>query len=192
MALRVMVVDDHAERAELVADALHNSGYRVSVVTDNDVDLYSEVQACSPEVIIVAMDSPSRDTLEYIQSITARQPRPVVLFSKVGDQEMIRAAIQSGVSSYIVDGLQVHRLKPILDVAIERFREFQTLREELHKAKSDLAERKTIERAKGILMKKRGLSEGEAYKALRSLAMNRNKKLVEIAESILAAADLLG
>lgn len=192
MSLRILVVDTHAKRAKEVAQTLENVGYRVTCLSHGDVDLYEEVRARTPDVIIVSMDSPSRDTLEYIQSISANQPRPIVMFSSASDEKTIHAAIRAGVSAYVVDGLQPERLKGIMDVAIARFREFQNLREELRQAKENLAERKTIDRAKGILMKQRGLSEEEAYQALRKMAMNRNKKLVEIAESVITAFDLLG
>lgn len=192
MSLRVMVVDSQAERAELVVEALQGGGYTVSAVVRDDVDLPLEVERYQPDVIIVDVDSPNRDTLEYIQSITSDRPRPIVMFSQSADQQTIQGAIRSGVSAYIVDGLHAHRIKPIMETAIARFRQFQTLREELDKAKSDLAERKIIERAKGILMKQRGLSEEAAYSSLRKFAMERNKRLVEVAEGIITAFDLLG
>lgn len=191
MSLRVMVVDSDVERVRHVVNTLQGAGYDVSAVVRDNADLYREVKAHAPDVIIVSMDAPGRDTLEHIQSISANQPRPIVMFSQSADQETIRAAIQSGVSAYIVDGLQAQRLKPILDVAIAQFREIQALRLELQQTKATLAERKTIERAKGLLMKHRNLSEEEAHAALRKMAMSRNKKLIEIAEGLIAAFDLL-
>jgi response regulator NasT len=192
MSLRILVVDRHAERAKQVVRALEGVGHEVTPVIRANVDLYREVQVRAPDVIVVSMDSPSRDTLESIQAITAGQPRPIVMFSNAADEETIHSAIRAGVSAYVVDGLQPHRLKAIMDVAIARFREFQALRQELHQARQSLAERKVIDRAKGILMKTRGLSEDEAYTALRKMAMARNRKLVEIAESVITALDLLG
>lgn len=187
-----MLVDGDTARARHVARTLQNTGYDVSAVVRDNADLYREVKAHSPDVIIVSMDAPNRDTLEHIQSISTNQPRPIVMFARTSDEDTIRAAIQSGVSAYIVDGLQAERLKPIMDVAIAQFREFQALRDELQQTKATLAERKVIERAKGLLMKHRGLSEADAHAAMRKMAMSRNKKLAEIADGIITAFDLLG
>lgn len=192
MSLRVMVVDGQAKRAALVTKALRSAGYNVTAVVRDDIDLTLEVKRYAPDVIIVDVDSPNRDTLEYIQTISLHEPRPIIMFSQAADQETIQQAIRCGVSAYVVDGLKAHRIKPIIDTAVARFKEFQTLREELHKARADLSERKVIERAKGILMKRQGLSEEQAYAALRSFAMKRNKRLVEIAEGIITAFDLMG
>lgn len=192
MPLRILVVDRHVDRARQLTDALEQAGYLVTCIVRDDVDLYREVQRIALDVIIVSMDSPCRDTLECIQSISADQPRPIVMFSNTSDEGTIHAAIRAGVSAYVVDGLQPHRLKPIMDVAIARFREHQSLQEELRQARTTLAKRKTIDRAKGILMKQRGLSEQEAYTALRKMAMSRNKKLVDIAESVIIAFNVLG
>jgi response regulator NasT len=192
MSLRVLVVDQHAERARRVARALEGFGHEVISLVRSDLDLHREVQTRVPDVIVISMDSPDRDTLESIQTLVTTEPRPIVMFSDAADEDTIRSAIRAGVSAYVVDGLQPHRVKAIMDVAIARFREFEALRAELCRVRRALAERKVIDRAKGLLMKSRGLSEEQAYTALRKMAMSRNKKLVEIAEGVITALDLLG
>jgi response regulator NasT len=142
-------------------------------------------------VIVIDRDSPDRDTLEHICLVTQDEPRPVVLFTDNGDRSLIRDAVRAGVSAYVVGGLSVERLRPVLDVAIARFEEHQALKRELHDARNSLAERKQIERAKGMVMKSRGVTEDEAYRLLRKLAMERNQKLAQVAESVIAAAELL-
>jgi response regulator NasT len=143
-------------------------------------------------VVIADLDSPDRDTLESMGTVSREVPRPIVLFAREGSTETIEKAIKAGVSAYVVDGLAPSRIQPVVDVAIARFREYQALRRELADTKLKLAERKSVDRAKGILMDRRGMSEQEAYTALRKLAMDKNKRLAEVAEMIIASAELLG
>ncbi len=192
MSLRVLVVDGDARRAPDVVDALMKAGYQVTAVLETGMNLYAKVREIRPDVILIDMDSPDRDMLEHLRAINHHDPHPIVMFCQDDADATITAAVKAGVSAYVVDGLQAHRIKPILQTAVARFQTFQTLREELSKAQTTLTERKTLERAKGILMKQRGFSEDEAYHALRKLAMNRNKRLVDVAEGVIEAAELLG
>lgn len=189
--LRILLVDENPDRALVLADALREQGYDlVAQLPPRDLSA-KRVQELSPDVVIVDMDSPSRDTIDSMRQINADQPRPIVMFVDRSDEGMIEQAMQAGVSAYVIDGLNLRRVKPIVDVAIARFREFQALRDELKKTRATLDERKIIERAKGLLMRERNLTEDEAYAALRKLAMDRQQKLVDVAEALLAFADVL-
>ena len=192
MSLRVLVVDGDAERAAGVVYALTTAGYLVASVVDTGTDLYAKVKELQPDVIIIDMESPDRDILEHLHGINRDDPRAIVMFCQDDADETISAAVKAGVSAYVVDGLQTHRIRPILQTAVARFQDYQGLRRELAETKSTLAERKILERAKGILMNQRGMSEEEAYQTLRKSAMDRNKRLVEVAENLIAAAELLG
>lgn len=189
--LRVLVVDADEQRAADMTAVLKVAGYEVSAVVEVGTNLYVTVRDIQPDVIIIDMESPDRDMLEHLHSINRHDPRPIVMFCDDAADETIHAAVKAGVSAYVVDGLHTHRVKPILQAAVARFQEFQNLRIELAKAQSSLTERKLLERAKGILMKQRGLSEDDAYHALRKLAMSRNKRIVDVAEGVINAAELL-
>jgi response regulator NasT len=190
-AMRVLLVDDNAERAELLKSALHESGYTVSLHVGAMAQLLAQVRAVEPDVIIIDRDSPDRDTLEHVCMVTRDQPRPIVMFADDGDRAAIRAAVDAGVSAYVVGGLSAERIRPIVDVAMARFEQFQAMRRELDQTRTNLAERKQIERAKGIVMKSRGVSEEEAYGLLRKLAMERNQRIAQVSENVIAMAELL-
>ena len=189
--LRVLLVDETFERAALLKHALQEAGYCIAAHVSSSADLPGLVNELKPDVIILDTESPDRDTLEHLCMISRNDPRPIVMFTHDDDSEKIRAAIRAGVSAYVVNGLQSERLKPIMDVAMARFNEFQSMRRELEKAESQLVERKDIDRAKGILMKQRGWSEDEAYQALRKMAMDKGIKLTEVAHQVVAVAELL-
>lgn len=189
--LRVMLVDDDRGRSALLTQALADAGCEIVARLGKQEDMPARVRQVDPDVILIDMELPDRDTLEHMRSISRDRPRPIVMFAERSDSATAEAAIKAGVSAYVVDGLSASRIKPILEVAIARFREFEAMRVELEQTRSQLAERKVIERAKGILMQKRGMAEDEAYKALRKLAMDRNRRLVDVAESVIAAAELL-
>lgn len=191
MVLRIMLVDENRSRSELLMGALLAAGHEVVANIDPGEDLPDCVERIRPDLIIVGMDSSRRDVLENVCDISRNQKRPVVMFTADEDGNMMRKAVQAGVSAYVVGGLSSERVKPIVEVAMARFTEYQTLRRELEKAQNSLAERKVIDRAKGILMKQRGVSEEEAYQVLRKAAMDRNRRLVDVAESIITAYDLL-
>ncbi|PJI43622.1 ANTAR domain-containing response regulator [Ferrovibrio sp.] len=189
--IRLLLIDENPDRAVVLAAALQGEGYTlVAQLTPGEVSA-KRVQEIAPDVIIVDMESPSRDTIDSMRQINADQPRPIVMFVDESDDGMIRDAMQAGVSAYVIDGMNPKRVKPVIDVAVARFREFQALRDELKKTKATLSERKLIERAKGLLMRERQLSEDEAHAALRKLAMDRQQRLVEVAEALLAFADVL-
>ena len=191
-ALRVMVIDDAAERAELVQRALRSAGYEVIAHVASTFELHRRVSELKPDVIIIHTESPDRDTLEHLSLMNRDAPRPVVMFTNDSDNRKIREAVHAGVSAYVVDGLAAERVKPIIDVAVARFEQFQALRRELEESEGKLADRKLVERAKGILMKGAKLGEEEAYRALRKQAMDRNLQLVEVARQVIAVSELLG
>jgi len=151
----------------------------------------AQVRAVKPDVIVIDRDSPDRDTLEHVCMITRDEPRPIVMFTQDHNQALMREALQAGVSAYVVDGLAAERVQGIVNVAVARFEQWQGLRDELNQAQASLAERKVIDRAKGILMKQRRCSEDEAYRLLRKTAMDRNERLVQVAHNIIAMASLL-
>jgi len=189
--LKVMLVDDTLERVQTLRLALAQAGYEVIEHAGSTVDLHRRVAAIKPDVIIIDTDSPDRDTIENLCVISRDEPRPVVMFTHDDDSTKIREAVRAGVSAYVVDGLALERVKPIIDVAIARFEQFQALRLELAQNEEKLAERKVVERAKGILMKGRNLSEDEAYRALRQQAMDNNTRLGDVARQVIALAGLL-
>ena len=189
--LRVMVLDEDNERREVLRQGLEKAGHRVVAEVQSTVSLSRLVAEVLPDVIIIDTHSPDRDTIEHLCVISQDTPRPIVMFSADGNTEKIREAVRAGVSAYVVDGLAAQRVQPILDVAIARFEALQSLRNELEDTQSQLADRKRIDRAKGILMKQKNLSEEDAYKWLRKMAMNENLKLAEVADQVLRAAKLL-
>jgi response regulator NasT len=191
MRLRVLLVEQDPERATMVRAALDEAGYALVAQVTNASELLAGVRAAQPDVIIIDRDSPDRDTLEHVCVITRDEPRPIVMFTQDKDQARMRAALQAGVSAYVVDGLAAERVQPIVNVALARFEQWQALRQELDQAQTGLAERKAIDRAKGILMMQRRCSEDEAYRLLRKTAMDRHARLGEVAENVIAMAKLL-
>ncbi|MEX2204860.1 MAG: ANTAR domain-containing protein [Myxococcota bacterium] len=189
--LRILLVDEKPERASDLALALVSEGYEVVARLCGQDDLRARINALHPDVLIVDMQSPDRDMLEDMQSIHREQPRPVVMFVDESDQESIQAAVRAGVSAYVVDGLKARRVKPIVEVAIARFQEHQALRGELESVRATLAERKLVERAKGILMRRRSLGEDDAYQLLRRTAMQRKLRMSELARQVIDMEELL-
>ena len=191
LPLTVMLVDDQPARAALLEQALRDHGYTVIARLSSAAGLAAEVARLGPDVIIIDTESPDRDTLENMALLNRDNPRPVVMFAAEGDTAAIERALRAGVSAYVVDGLSPGRVKAIVDVAIARFREYQALRRELEETRTQLADRKLIDRAKGLLMKHRVLDEQQAYKAMRKMAMDRGQKLAEVAGYIIAVLELL-
>ena len=189
--MRIMIVDENAERAALIEEGLRDTGHDVVTRLIGCIDLEAAIEETQPDVIIIDMECPDRDTLEGMSRISGQHPRPTVMFVDRSDSESIRAAVQAGVSAYVVGGLSPERIRPVLEVAIARFSEFQALRRELESTRSRLEERKVIERAKGILMKRRGLDEEDAFRLLRKMAMDRKARLVAVAREVVAAAEIL-
>jgi response regulator NasT len=190
-ALRILLIDEDPERATVLEAGLRDSGFEIVASIRPDADIVERVRREAPDLIIIDTESPSRDTLESLRAITREQPRPIVMFVDNSDDRMIEEAIKAGVSAYVIDGLNARRVKPVLDVAIARFKEYQALREELEKTKTSLNERKIVEKAKGLLMQHRQMSEEEAFRALRKLAMDQNKRLAEVAQNLISYAQLL-
>ncbi len=188
---RVMLVDDTPTRSALLEQALLDQGLTVVCRLESAQGLIKNVEIHQPDIIIMDLESPDRDTLENMTVLNQHNPKPVIMFSDEGDSKIISQAVQAGVSAYIVDGLNPHRVKPILDVAIARFREYQALRKELKQTRDQLADRKIIDKAKGLLMRTKGLDEEQAYHAMRKMAMDQSKPLVEIAQNILSVMELL-
>jgi len=190
--LRVMlVVDDSQKDVSLLNDGLKAAGYDVAEVAMSASALLDRVATLQPDVIIIDSDSPTRDTLEQLSFVNARQPRPIVLFTEDRGNATIQAALRAGVCAYIVAGMQPDRLQPILDVAVARFEQDRALRAELRDTQEKLAERKLIERAKGLVMKQKNVGEEEAYRVMRKLAMDRSRKLLEIAQQIIDVSELM-
>jgi response regulator NasT len=189
--LRVMLVDESRGRSAAIADLLQAVQCDVVACLSPDEDLLQQVARHRPDVVIIDIDLPSRDTLESLRIVQAANPRPMVMFSQDDNGDTIRRAVQAGVSAYVVDGLQANRVRPILDAAIATFDEYRRLQGELERTRSELADRKKIERAKGIVMTQRGIDEPAAYRMMRKAAMDQNRRLVEIADSIIAAEALL-
>lgn len=189
--LTVLVIDENAIRASIIEEGLREAGHRRVTVVHEVNGIARIIENLKPDVIIIDLENPNRDMMEHLFQLTRTVGRPIAMFVDRSDTASIEAAVDAGVSAYIVDGLKKERVKPILDMAVSRFNAFSRLQRELADARSALEERKVIERAKGILMKMRGLSEEEAFVLLRQTAMNEKKKLSDIAQSVVTAAGLL-
>ena len=190
-ALRILLIDDGAHRVSLIHDELSRQGHLVVGVLDSALLIHDCVLRLQPDVVIVDSESPSRDTLEHLATMGTSCPRPVVVFSEDAAAAPMQQALKAGVSAYVIAGLQLHRLLPVLQVAIARFEQDRLLRGQLETAQSQLSERKLVDRAKGMLMDEIGLSEEQAFVHLRKLAMDRGQRLGQVAERIVAARDLL-
>lgn len=189
--LRVLLIEDEASRAHCLREDLRAIDCEVLATLDDAALIHDCVQRLQPDVVIVHADSPTRDTLEHLATLNEAMPRPVVVFAEDGADAPMRRALQAGVSAYVVAGLQAQRLAPVLQVAIARFEQDLALRRELDRAQAQLAARKTIERAKGILMQECGLDEDAAYQRLRKLAMDHKQPMAELAARIIDAQSLL-
>jgi response regulator NasT len=188
---KIVIVDESPIRAAILEEGLREAGY-VDVQHIREMhNLLARIYALDPDVIVIDLENPSRDVLEQMFQVSRAVRRPVAMFVDQSDSEAARASVDAGVSSYIVDGLKKERIKPILDLCISRFNAFSKLQDELERTKSALEDRKIVDRAKGIVMKLKGLTEEEAYVLLRSTAMREKKKIGDIAQSIITAAELL-
>jgi two-component system, response regulator / RNA-binding antiterminator len=189
--LRVAIIEENSIRAAILLDGLRDAGVVDVEVIDTMTHMLRRLSTIDPDVIIIGIENPSRDVLEQMFQVSKLVSRPVAMFVDRSDDSMIQAAVEAGVSAYVVDGLRKERVKAIVDMAVSRFNAFDRLQRELVAARNELASRKIIERAKGILMRTRQLSEEEAYALLRQTAMNEKRKLVDIAQSVVTAASLL-
>lgn len=192
MGLRIIVVDDECERANMVSEALETAGFTVAGILAAGRGLPAKVEELRADVVIVDIGSPDRDLLADMRVISFEKQRPVVMFADDSTPEIIAMATEAGIAAYVVDGLEPDRVKPIIDVALARFAQFRDLRGQLDKAKASLIERKQIEKAKGILMKCRKCDEDEAFRQLRKMAMDQKSRLADVAKKVIEAAELLG
>jgi two-component system, response regulator / RNA-binding antiterminator len=188
--LNIVIVDENPVRAAILDGGLREAGYVNVVRIEETARLLARIYAIDPDVILIDLENPSRDVLEQMFQVSRIVKRPVAMFVDQADTASIQASVDAGVSAYIVDGLKKERIKTILDLCISRFNAFSRLQTELEQTKSALEERKVIDRAKGILMKAKKLSEEEAYGLLRRTAMNENRKIAEVAQSVITAAEL--
>ena len=190
-SLTILVIDENRIRASIIEAGLRDAGHERVTVVHDVIGIAKRIAELEPDVIVIDLENPNRDMLENMFQLSRAVKRPIAMFVDRSDQASIEAAVDAGVSAYVVDGLRQERVKPILDMAIIRFNAFSHMARELEAARSELEGRKAIDRAKGILMKSRGLSEEAAYALLRKTAMNQNRKISEIAQSLVVAAGLL-
>jgi response regulator NasT len=188
---KIAIVDESPIRAAILEEGLREAGFTDVVHLSEMQSLLARIYGLDPDVILIDLENPGRDVLEQMFQVSRAVRRPIAMFVDQSDAASIQASVDAGVSAYIVDGLKKQRNKPILDLCISRFKAFAKLQDELDRTKSALEERKVIDRAKGILMKLKGLNEEEAYVLMRSTAMREKKKMGEIAQSILTASELL-
>jgi response regulator NasT len=188
---KIVIIDESPIRAAILEEGLREAGYTDVVQVNEMQSLLARISALDPDIIVIDLENPSRDSLEQMFQVSRAVRRPIAMFVDQSDSAMIQASVDAGVSAYIVDGLKKERIKPILDLCVSRFNAFAKLQDELNRTRNALEERKVIDRAKGILMKLKGLTEEEAYVLLRSTAMREKKKIGEIAQSILTASEML-
>jgi len=188
---KIVIVDESPIRAAILQEGLREAGYTGVVHISEMQSLLLRIYALDPDIILIDLENPSRDVLEQMFQVSRAVRRPIAMFVDQSDAASIQASVDAGVSAYIVDGLKKERIKPILDLCVSRFNAFAKLQDELARTKSALEERKVIDRAKGILMKMKGLTEDEAYVLLRSTAMREKKRIGEIAQSIITASEML-
>jgi len=190
-SFKIVIVDESPIRAAILKEGLRDAGFTGVEHISEMHNLLARIYALDPDVILIDLENPSRDVLEQMFQVSRIVRRPIAMFVDQSDASSIQEAVEAGVSAYIVDGLKKERIKPVLDLCISRFNAFAKLQDELDRTKSALEDRKILDRAKGLLMKLKGLTEDEAYVLIRSTAMREKKKIGEIAQSIITAAELL-
>ncbi len=189
--MKIAVIESDPDRARDIIDALMEGGWTDVVVLGDVTGLARKLAALDPDLVLIDLANPSRDALEQVSVASEAQSRPVAMFVDRSDDEMTQAAVAAGLSAYVVGELQPERIKPVLQTAIARFQMMSQMRNELEAAKQALADRKTVDRAKGMIMRARGVSEEEAYALLRKTAMSQNRKVIDVAQALLTASDLL-
>ncbi len=190
--MRIVIIDDKGLRASVLEEGLREAGYDDIHVVPPVGAFVARIERMAPDVVLMDLGSPSRDTLEEMLMVSRALAKPIAMFVDQSDDSMIAAAIDAGISAYVVDGLRKERVKPILDLAVRRFTAFAKMQADLNEARTALADRKLIDKAKAILMSSRGLSEPDAYALLRTTAMNQGKRMAEVAEALITASELLG
>lgn len=189
--LKILVIDENPVRAAILKEGLGDAGHlRIEWIADTG-NLLERIAVLDPDVVLIDLENPNRDVLEQMFLVSREVKRPIAMFVDQSDTAMITASVDAGVSAYIVDGLKKERIKPILDMTISRFNAFSRLQKELSQTKEQLEERKIIDRAKAILMRQKNIAEDQAYALLRRNAMNQNKKIAEVAASVITAVELL-
>ncbi|WP_191485039.1 ANTAR domain-containing response regulator [Pseudomonas sp. FEN] len=189
--LKILLINDTSKKLGRLRTALSEAGFEVIDESGLTIDLPARVEAVRPDVLLIDTDSPSRDVLEQVVLLSRNQPRPIVMFTDEHDPAVMRQAIKAGVSAYIVEGIQSQRLLPIMEVAMARFESDQHLRAQLQARDQQIAERKRIEMAKGLLMKMKGCDEEAAHTLMRRQAMSKQQKLIQVAEQVIAMSELL-
>lgn len=190
--MRIAIIDTSTSRAAIISEGLRDAGLTDIAVIDARGPLLAQLEQAKPEVVLVNLENPSRDALEDFFAMSRALARPIAMFVDQSDSEATSAAVDAGVSAYIVDGLSKGRIKPVLDLAVRRFQAFARLQDELREARSALADRTAVDKAKTILMRRRGLDEPQAYSLLRNHAMQTNRRIAEIAEAIITSDALIG
>ncbi|TXJ17506.1 MAG: ANTAR domain-containing protein [Afipia sp.] len=190
-SFKIVIVDESPIRAAILKEGLRDAGFTSVEHIAEMQNLLARIYRIDPDVILIDLENPSRDILEQMFQVSRAVRRPIAMFVDQSDAASIQQSVEAGVSAYIVDGLKKERIKPILDLCISRFNAFSKLQDELDRTKSALEDRKILDRAKGLLMKAKGLTEEEAYVLIRSTAMREKKKIGDIAQSIITAAELL-
>ena len=190
-SLRILLVDQNVDRAAILEEGLRDAGCRDITIVREMHSLMRRIVDADPDVIFIDLENPNRDVLEQMFQVSRSVRRPIAMFVDQADTASIQSAVESGVGAYVVDGLHKERVKTILDTAVSHFNTFNKLREELERANQALEDRKLVERAKGILMKERGVNESEAYGLLRNAAMNENRRIIDVARGVVSASGLM-
>jgi response regulator NasT len=191
-SLSILVIDENRIRAAVIEAGLRDAGHERVTLVHDVAGIARRIAEIEPDVIVIDLENPNRDMLENMFQLSRAVKRPIAMFVDRSDQASIEAAVEAGVSAYVIDGLRQERVKPILDMAVSRFNAFSRMARELEEVRGELQGRKLVDKAKRILMQSRGLSEEAAYALLRKTAMNQNRKISEIADSLITAAGLLG
>ena len=189
--LSILIIDENKLRAAIIEEGLREAGHQTVAVLHSVKDAARKIVDTSPDVVVIDLENPGRDQLEHFFSLSRALKKPIAMFVDRSDTSEIEAAVEAGVSAYVIDGLKKERVKPILDMAISRFNAFARLTRELEEARSALEDRRIIDEAKAILMKSRNMPKADAYALMRRTAMNQNRKIVDIAQSLITAARLL-
>jgi response regulator NasT len=190
--MKIAIVDESAARASIIEEGLAEFDDREVYILTERQGLLARIEEIGPDIVLMDLGNPSRDMLEEYFAVSRAVARPIAMFVDESDDDAIAASIDAGVSAYVVDGLAANRIKPLLDLAVKRFNAFARLQSDLAEAKGKLAERETIDRAKRILMDSKRVSEPEAYAELRRKAMSSNRRIIDIAEAVVTAHDLMG
>lgn len=189
--VRVMLVDDHPTRAQLVEENLKAAGFEVLSVISSATGLLFQIEQHRPDVVLIDLQSPDRDVLESLAIVNLHNPTAMVMFAEEDDPDYIRQAVAAGISTYLTEGMNPAKVRPVIEVAMAQFRQFQGLKEELNTARNQLQDRTVIEKAKGLLMAQKGITENEAHQLLTKLAMNNNQRLRDVAQTVIATLSSL-